>query len=63
VSLQGKTSSPQAVAQRALDDAQTAFLVDDDIEGLQILCSALKYIASKGKVYGKRWDGLRKEPE
>ena len=56
-------SSPQAVAQRALDDAQTAYLVGFDMEGLQILCSALKYIATKGRVYGPCWDGLRKERE
>lgn len=47
--------------QRALDDAQTAALVGDDVYMLRILLSALAHIASGGKVYAKQWEGLRKE--
>jgi hypothetical protein len=53
-------STPQAVAQRALDDAQTAALIGMDRDMLLILLSALNYIASGGKMYNKRWDGIRK---
>lgn len=54
-------SSPSAVAQRALDDGQTAALVGADLTMLRILLSALSYIASGGIRDAKRWDGLRKE--
>ena len=56
-------STPQAVAQRALIDAQTAALVGENTEMLVILLSALVYIESKGKWDAKRWNGLRKEME
>lgn len=54
-------SSPAAVAQRALDDAQTAALVGDEFEMLRTLLSALHHIASSGKRDSIRWVGLRKE--
>lgn len=56
-------SSPAAVAQRAMDDAQTAALVGRDLEMLRILLSALSYIASGGRLASAHWDGLRKERE
>lgn len=54
-------STPAAVAQSALDDAQTAALVGDDFEMLKILLSALHHIASGGKRDAERWAGLRKD--
>lgn len=54
-------STPAAVAQRALDHAQTAALVGSNLEMLRILLSALSHIASGGKRDAQRWDGLRKE--
>ncbi len=54
-------STPAAVAQRALDDAQTAALLGLDRQMLMILLSALGHIASGGKKDAKRWAGLRKE--
>jgi hypothetical protein len=56
-------STYQAVATRALDNAQTAALLGMDHEMLVILVTALKFIASGGKVYTARWDGLKKERE
>lgn len=56
-------SSPAAVAQRALDDAQTAALVGSRIETMEILLSALHHIASGGVREPERWTGLRKDPE
>jgi hypothetical protein len=53
-------STPAAVAQRALDDGQTAALVGSNTEMLVILLSALKYIADGCKGPSKRWEGLRK---
>lgn len=53
-------STPAAVAQRALDDAQTAALVGSELEMLRILLSALSYIASNGKRDSQRWNGIRK---
>ena len=55
-------STPAAVAQRALDDAQTAALVGFEMEMLRILLSALSHIASGGVRDAARWAGLRKEP-
>lgn len=54
-------STPAAVAQRAMDDAQTAALVGRDLDMLRILLSALSHIASGGKRDAERWDGLRKD--
>lgn len=54
-------STPAAVAQRALDDAQTAALLGMDMEMLKIILSALKYIADGCKGPSKRWGGLRKD--
>jgi hypothetical protein len=48
------------VAQRALDDAQTAALIGKDLDMLLILLSALNHIASGGKMYAERWEGIRK---
>lgn len=56
-------STPAAVAQHALDDAQTAALVGSNLEMLRILLSALNHIASGGVRDGGRWAGLRKEHE
>jgi len=54
-------STPAAVAQRALDDAQTAALVGREWDMLRILLSALHHIASGGKRDADRWAGLRKD--
>lgn len=54
-------STPAAVAQRALDDAQTQSLCGEDFQGLITLLSALKYIADGCKGESKRWSGLRKD--
>jgi hypothetical protein len=56
-------SSPAAVAQRALDEAQTAALVAEKGYMLRILLSALNHIASGGKRETERWAGLRKDSE
>ena len=56
-------STPAAVAQAALDDAQTAALVGDNIGMLKTLLSALHHIASGGVRDAKAWAGLRKEPD
>ncbi len=56
-------SSPQAVAQTALLDAQTAYLVGDDAYGFRLLLSALNHIATKGKRDAERWKNLRAEPD
>ncbi len=53
-------STPAAVAQHALDEAQTAAIVGDDRHMLHVLLSALNHIASGGRMYADRWDGLRK---
>ena len=54
-------SAPAAVAQRALDDAQTAALVGENLDMLRILLSALSHIASGGKRDAARWAGIRKD--
>lgn len=54
-----RVSSPAAVAQAALDEAQTFSLIGEDVLVSLTLMSALNYIASGGK-RSKRWAGLRK---
>jgi hypothetical protein len=56
-------STPAAVAQHALDEAQTQSLIGNDLSALRILLSALHHIASGGKRDAERWAGLRKEGE
>lgn len=54
-------STPVAVAQHALDAAQTQALIGEEFRALEILLSALHHIASGGKWESKRWAGLRKD--
>ena len=56
-------SSPAAVAQAALIDAQTLALIRDNFGMLEVLLSALNHIASGGKRDARRWAGLREERE
>lgn len=55
-------STPAAVAQHALEQAQTASLCGDDKWAFLTLLSALYHIASSGKRGDQRWLGLLADP-
>jgi hypothetical protein len=48
-------SEARAVAEIALIDAQTRYLIGEDLQGLKTLLSALNYIASNGVLYSEVW--------
>lgn len=56
-------STPAAVAQFALEEAQTQSLIGRDLAALKILLSALNHIASGGKRDAEIWAGLRRQVE
>lgn len=44
-----------AVAQRALNEAQTGFLTEDNLYAVRVMADALTYIASQGLANRKTW--------